>query len=412
MNRIFTLLLLAMPFAMPNAHGQWNILPNTGYQSVKSITSGGGAVYMVATNTATFVATVYKSIDGGSSWNPSGTGLPGGQSVQSVHYTNGVLLCGTEGGIYRSTNAGSSWTLTNPNPLPNASSSNYAKKFFQFGATTLAVYSASIGSGGGIYRSTDGGVQWFNGNGGLALNMVVHQVAEAGGLLYTATTAGLASSNNLSVTWNQIATANFACYGVQGTASRLVLISGLGYRYSNNGGANWTNSTGAPGSPTGGELILYDGKYWAINSNSPMDVLRSTDNGASFSLYEGGLQGADVIAQNTFHASGNTLYLGCFTNLYGHPGTTLGLEDVQAAQQPVPFPTVFTDGFFLEADTDHIGSAVVLFDASGREVLRFVLAVQGVNWIQRAGLSAGTYHAALAERNSGLLRPLGKLVAQ
>ncbi|MFZ1694415.1 MAG: hypothetical protein WAT74_14560 [Flavobacteriales bacterium] len=412
MNRLFALLLLAAPFAMPKATGQWNVLTNSGYQAVKSITSGGGAVYMVATSTSTFSATVYKSIDGGSSWNPSGTGLPGGQAVQSVHFASGVLLCGTESGIYRSTNAGASWVLANPSPLPTASASNYVKKFFQFGSTTLAVFSATIGGGGGIYRSTDGGVQWFNGNNGLATNMIVNQVCEAGGLLYTATSTGLANSNNLSVSWNQIPTANFACYGVQGTASRLVIISSLGYRYSTNGGSTWNNATGTPNSPTGGELILYDGAYWAINTASPMDVLRSTNNAQSFSVYEGGLQGADVISQNAFHASGNTLYLGCFTNIYGHPGTTLGVTDAQPEELSIPYPTVFTDGFFLNADADQIGNAVVLFDGSGREVLRQVLSSQGINWIQRAGLSAGTYHAALAERSSGLLHPLGKLVAQ
>ncbi|MFN3876509.1 MAG: WD40/YVTN/BNR-like repeat-containing protein, partial [Flavobacteriales bacterium] len=281
------------------AAAQWNLVNNTGYQAVRSITSGGGALYMVATSTTTFNATVFKSTDGGNSWTESGAGLPAGASVQSVHATGSVLLCGTQDGVYRSTNAGASWSLANTG-LPTASTSNYAKKFFQFGTTTLAVYSATIGSQGGIYRSTDGGVQWFSGNNGLATNMVVNQVAQAGSLLYAATSTGLASSSSLAVTWNQIPTANFACHAVQGTASRLVVISGLGYRYSTNGGSTWTNATGAPAAPTSGELVLYDGKYWAINSMSPMDVLRSVDNGASYSVYEGGLQGADAIAQNCF----------------------------------------------------------------------------------------------------------------
>jgi photosystem II stability/assembly factor-like uncharacterized protein len=406
MTRILTtaissVFLLALP-----AFGQWNIINHPGYQAVKSVTSGAGALYMVP-----YPSGVVKSTDGGNIWNPVNTGLPAGTTVHSVHFVNGALLCGTESGVYRSTNGGTSWAISNTG-LPSANAGNYAKKFFQFGTTTLAIYSATIGGGGGIFRSTDGGVQWFGGNNGLAANMVVNQAAQAGSLIYAATTAGLASSNNLAVTWNQIATANFACYGVQGTASRLVVVSALGYRYSTTGGSTWTNSTGAPGAPSGGELILYDGKYWAINTASPMDVLRSTDNGASFSVYETGLQGADVISQNTFHASGNSLYLGCFSNLYSHAGTTLGLDDAHRSALPVPYPSLFTDGFSIDLSAEHAGSALVLFDANGREALRRSMSSAGINWIERGDIRAGTYHAALADRNTGELRPLGKLVAQ
>lgn len=388
------------------ASAQWSIINHPGYQAVKSVASGGGALYMVA-----YPSGVIKSTNGGLNWNPANTGLPAGTQVHSVFYTGSALLCGTESGVYKSTNAGATWTLSNTG-LPASSSSNYAKKFFQFGTTTLAVYSATIGSGGGIYRSTDSGAQWFSGNNGLAANMVVHQAAQAGSLLYAATTAGLASSNNLAVTWNQIAASNFACYGVQGTSTRLVVISGLGYRYSNNGGNSWTNSTGTPSNPVGGELILYDGKYWAINTASPMDVLRSTDNGASFSVYETGLQNADVISQNTFHASGNMLYLGCFSNLYSHAGTTLGLVEEEASELPLPFPTIFTDGFTVDLSGTVPGSQLVLIDAVGREARRETRLPQGRAWIQRGELPAGSYRLALIEGGSGRLRHLGAVVAQ
>jgi hypothetical protein len=389
-----------------SASAQWNIINHPGYQAVKSVTVGPGALYMVA-----FPNGVIKSTNGGLNWNPANNGLPAGTQVHSVHWTGSALLCGTEGGVYKSIDGGAMWTLANAG-LPTASVSNYAKKFFQFGTTTTAVYTATLGAGGGIYRSTDSGTQWFSGNNGLASNMVVHQVGQAGSLLYAATTAGLASSNNLAVTWNQIAAANFACYGVQGSASRLVVISGLGYRYSNNGGNSWTNATGTPNNPTGGELILYDGKYWAINTASPMDVLRSTDNGASFSVYETGLQNADVISQNTFHANGNTLYLGCFSNLYSHAGTTLGVDDEESSSLPLPFPTAFTDGFTVDLGSAIHAGHLVLFDAIGQEVRREARLREGRNWIERGALPAGTYRVALVDGRSGRIRHLGAIVAQ
>lgn len=406
----FASLSLACALAF-SAAAQWNLVNNTGYQSVRSITSGGGVLYMVATSTTTFNSTVFKSTDAGNSWTESGSGLPTGASVQSVHATGSVLLCGTQNGVFRSTDAGASWIAAN-NGLPTSSTSNYVKKFFQFGTTTLAVFSATIGSQGGIYRSTDGGAQWFSGNNGLATNMVVNQVAQAGSLLYAATSTGLASSSNQAVTWSQIPTANFACHAVQGTASRLVVISGLGYRYSTNGGSTWTNATGAPAAPTSGELVLYDGKYWAINAMSPMDVLRSVDNGASFSVYEGGLQGADVIAQNCFGPVGTTLYLGCFQNLYAHPGSTTGLEAEAPMPLPHPYPTLFCEGFTIEAGAEWAGGDAVLIDASGREARRERGLPAGAAWVARGVLPAGAYRVVL-ERRGGMERlHLGTVIAQ
>lgn len=407
MNRLLLSAAAAAIIFVNSAIAQWTQINHPGYTAVQSITTSPGAIYMVS-----YPNGVIMSTDNGASWNPANTGLPTTLTqIHSVFYNGTVLLCGTESGIYRSTNGGASWSLANTS-LPTASSSNYAKKFIRAGSTTLAVYSATIGGGGGIYRTTDNGDFWFSGNNGLALNMTVYQVAQVGSLLYAATSTGLSSSSNLAVTWSPIASANFTCYAVQGTPARLMVISGLGFRYSNNGGSTWIGSSGAPAAPQAGELILYDGKYWALTGAPDNNVLRSTDNGATFSVYETGLNGPDVISQNTFHASGNTLYLGCIFNLYSHPGTTTGIEQPAAGAMAKPYPTVFTDGFNLDLGRTSQGAQVVLIDAAGREAARHPLVFGPTAWIERGNLPGGTYRVLLAEGLNGQPRWVGTVIAQ
>lgn len=57
---------------------------------------------------------VYKSIDGGLTWNPTGT-MGGSNPSRAgdiiIHPTNNqILLCATNNGIYKTTNAGNTWT--------------------------------------------------------------------------------------------------------------------------------------------------------------------------------------------------------------------------------------------------------------------------------------------------------------
>ncbi|MBK7943813.1 MAG: hypothetical protein IPJ85_00230 [Flavobacteriales bacterium] len=412
MTRTLPLLTLTSLLCLTTAKAQWNVFDHPGYTSIYSITSGPGALYMVA-----YPNGVIKSTDGGNSWNPANNGLPAGTAVESVYYNNSVLLAGTHSGVYRSTDAGATWVLSNSG-LPATNTSNFVNKFFHYGTATFAVYSGAVGANtGGVWRSTDNGQSWFSGNGGLQSNMTVYQIADINSRLWAATNNGLASTTNLAVSWNTDAASNFACYGVQGNASRMVVISSFGYRYRTHNIGNgsygaWTNGTGAPANPTSGELILYDGKYWAITNQSPSTVLRSTDNGSTWSTYATGISGFDAITQYEFHASGTSLYLGTLMHLYSHTGTTLGAQDEASMNLPAPYPTVFNDRFMIDLSLAPAGSQVVLFDATGREVSRNGNLPNGPAQIERNGLPAGTYRVMLISSNGAQRSLLGAVVAQ
>lgn len=411
MNPFRSLFLVSSLAFIGASIAQW-VPMASGHQSIRSITTGPSAIYMVS-----FPSGVFKSINSGASWTPANTGLPlSGSNIfaESIGYNGTHLYCGTESGIYKSVDAAATWTLSNTG-APTASATNYANKIYHVpgSTTTLAIYSAVISSGGGIYRTTDGGANWFSGNGGLSSNMVIYNVSQIGGTLYASTSTGIMTSTNLGVSWSILnANANFQTFALQGTASRLVVASVFGFRYSTNNGASWTNGTGGAASPSKGELVLYDGKYWAIAGGATSSVYRSLDNGASWSVYSTGLGAVDAIAQEDFHASGTKLYLGCLQDIYSHTGTTVGTEEINSEALPVPYPTVFTEGFTIDLSARSAGGSIVLIDAMGREVLRKGNLPSGAVRIERAGLLAGSYRVLLFDPAKGAMTVLGAVIAE
>lgn len=100
---------------------------------------------------------VYKSTDGGLTWNASSTGM-GDKTVGKIiqHPSNGqILLAASSGGVYRSANNGSTWTLSK--------AGNFKDIVFKPGDPNI-VYAVSNAD---FYRSTDNGVNFTHITSGL-----------------------------------------------------------------------------------------------------------------------------------------------------------------------------------------------------------------------------------------------------
>ena len=117
--------------------------PNTMYL----VTGDGEAGDAVSTG-------VYKSIDGGTTWSP--TGLTFTMSTRRllskilINPTNGSIIVGGSAGIYRSLDAGATWTQTSTKSVRDLE--------FQPNNPTI-VYAGGYGTTG-FCRSTDGGATW------------------------------------------------------------------------------------------------------------------------------------------------------------------------------------------------------------------------------------------------------------
>ena len=401
-----TLIVLSTVLLTTVGQAQWQAF-NTGLGSITSMTTHEGNLFVVS-----FPSGIFVTEDAGGTWIPRNSGLPasgGDISAQSIGSNGTWLFAGTTSGIYRSNDQGETWTIANGG-LP-ASQSVYANKFFRSGSTMLAIFTGPISGGGGIYRTGNNGTTWLQGANGLSSNMTVYHVANINNQLYAATSAGIYRSTDNSQSWTAVTGSAFQTYAVQGTPSRMVCLSDFGWRYSNNNGATWSDVSGEPLPSNTSQLILYDGKYFAISGPTGAGVFQSLNGGQSWAPFNTGLGEVDLFLLDEFHASGTNLYLSTGLDLYSIEGTTLDIGSARQEEEVILYPTVFSDGFTANMSTDDTGSQLLMIDAMGREVLRRNVAGMGRLRIERGQLSTGAYRVLLLPAGGGPARDLGTVIA-
>ena len=178
---------------------------------------------------------VYKTTDGGTTWNTANTGLTFAQ-VQAIDISKNnpnVLYVGTAGGnansgVYKSTDGGGNWTKVNT----GINESNISIQALAIDPTNpntvyAAVFDGVLNSINGLFKTTDGGANWFPSVNGMA-----------------------AQRNFLSLTFDPVD--NNVVYA--GTSFFVVTAdTGIGpsivYKTSNGGGSWFNTSNGIPQTP-------------------------------------------------------------------------------------------------------------------------------------------------------------------
>lgn len=131
--------------------------------SIGTIYAGAGAGV-----TAGVKGGVYKSTNGGTSWSVVNIGLSGITFVDALAIDptdNSVIYAGTSGGVFKSANSGSSWSAKNSG-LTNTDISSLAID----PADHLTLYAGAVAFNnyiGGVFKSIDGGNTWQAINTGL-----------------------------------------------------------------------------------------------------------------------------------------------------------------------------------------------------------------------------------------------------
>jgi len=158
---------------------------------------------------AATMAGLYRSKDGGKSWQSAGTSLPGpfltSVVVSPAFAEDGVVLASSlEGGVFRSADGGKTWAPGDFRGRPvNVSALEVSPDFLRDGmafAGTMA---------DGVFRSTDRGATWDSSSFGL-LDLNVQDLATSPAFgrdetVYAATTSGVFHSHNGGRAWREVA---------------------------------------------------------------------------------------------------------------------------------------------------------------------------------------------------------------
>lgn len=143
-----------------NGGASWNIIGSSTIVNISDIEidpTNPSTVYATSTH---LIKNAFRSQDGGINWQVLGQGIPDFSRAYSIKvdpdFPTRVYL-GMDGGIYRSTNRGTNWLSALPEP-------NIFTRLAIDPDNTLTIYAATIQ---GLFISTDGGINWNKKNDGL-----------------------------------------------------------------------------------------------------------------------------------------------------------------------------------------------------------------------------------------------------
>jgi len=211
--------------------------------SVLYMATGGGGEGLTAA--------IYSSTNAGADWTAS-TGLPANAptNVLAIDPSNpATVYAGTNGsGIFKSTDGGASWAAVNTGLPANDFVALHAFiTALVVDPSNPATLYVSFSLAGGLYKSTDGGANWSPANSGLPAAIVGHVAIDPANpaTLYAATGVGVFKTNDGGMSWksanNGLRNAvNTLAVSSSGNSTTVYAgTSGAGVFQSTDGGASW-----------------------------------------------------------------------------------------------------------------------------------------------------------------------------
>lgn len=343
-----------------NSGANWTALadnlPQIGVSGIAVDYSNSNTIYIATGDKDagdTSFSGVFKSTDGGLTWNTTGA-LSGASSAGDlvIHPTNNqILWCATNSGIFKTTNGGTSWT--------NVRTGNFTKGSIRLkpsDPTTVYAVSNSV-----FYKSTDTGATFTASTPGLPFNSgrLVMDVTPANAsyiYILSATTGnafqGIYRSTDSGATWTKsAATTNVfesdqAWYdlalAVSSSNANEIYTGCLNVWKSTDGGATVTkvNDWSSPASATYTHADIHYLGFHGTNLfvGSDGGIYRSTNNATSFSSLTAGLQISQfykvAVSKQTaskmvggLQDNGGHAYSGSiWKNYYGADGMDTGID--------------------------------------------------------------------------------------
>lgn len=378
---------------------------------------------------------VYRSADGGQTWNAANTGLRA-RSVWTSLKEGGTLYAGLDDGLFATVDEGRNWTrvnlgeetgvyalLSHNNRLFAAAdegvifSANGQNWTRGMGLDAAVSFLAASGGtlfaatyGDGVFRSTDNGQSWTAVNTGLS-NKIVPALAVSGTNVFATTEGdGVFRSTDNGANWTAVnaglprdAEGGIYVYAlaVNGTNLFAGVIDKALFRSTDNG-QTWTRADRGLAPPF--YLTLYaSGGNLYTSGDAAMGCFRSANNGQDWTPYNTGLDNRFI---TTFHVSGSTLFGATYGGgLYVSHGLVNRTATVSAASFSATaiadktivaaFGQTLATGSAAAASvplpTTLAGTSVRVRDSLGMERLAplFFVAATQINYQIPAGTAAG-----------------------
>ena len=267
----------------------------------------------------------YKSIDGAANWSASSAGLRG-SSVTSFAFdssNSNIIYAGTNIGVFKSINGGTSWSLTGTgNP---ASAPPSVNALVTDPSNPNVIYAASDF---GVYKSTDGGGTYTQKNSGfsvaVAFSIAIDPVTPT--TLYAGMLMGMFKSTDGGENWLVIQNGFEALPDVNelviDPSNSAIIYMGTrqGMYKTTNGGALWThiNNGSIMGTTQISALVIdpLNPSTLYAGSQSPSVVHKTTNGGATWTDSGNGVPFVVISALAINPTTPSILYLAASTGIY------------------------------------------------------------------------------------------------
>jgi hypothetical protein len=410
-------LALAIVLMCPFASGQWVQTNGVCGDLVTCFAVTGNNLYA-----GTVGAGVFLSTNDGNSWGAISDGLDKDpfDTLRYVRVTALVvsgedIFAGTEGagtgygGIFLSTNHGSSWVAVN-NGL-----TEYGVNTLIASGTDLFAGTWGIGAGtmyGGVFRSTNHGARWIVADKGLGENDILC-LAASGENLFAGTSWGLFRSTNNGATWTVSDSATRVSSLVVSGTSIFAGIDGNGYSkwptvayivQSTNSGIDWTSVGPGLRASLTYRLLAVSGTGLFANTYWDRGLFLSTNNGASWTAIDTGITTQRI---TSLAAKGQNLFAGTVQGtVWRRPLSEFLSVDDRIGSVPVSYaleqnyPNPFNPTTKIQFTIVNRQSTIVkVYDLLGREVTTLVNEVKspGAYTVEFDGsnLASGVYFYTL-----------------
>ncbi len=286
----------------------------------------GGVVRAIAADIAApgtlYAATdggIFKSLDAGTSWGAVNAGLTGFTvyTLASDPSTSGTLYAGTNAGVFKTTNGGNAW-FAQTTGLTGASVRSLAID----PVNPRQIYAGTLSNG--VFLSSDGGGSWAAMNAGLSSGDVRSVVIDPStpSTVYAGTSAGVSRSIDSAATWSTVFTVGGAIrvLAIDPSSPATIYagtdgaIAGSGVFKSTNGGTSWANASAG----LGGLSVLsisVDPQMAAhvFASTQGAGIFATQDGGSSWQLLSGspqtiGVVVADPVGSNVYAGGSNGFF--------------------------------------------------------------------------------------------------------